>query len=288
MPGWYDWQLFQNARWQQNTPVWARTFLFYRGQSNIRYSLMPSMLRGLKSKRKFASHRLMARESRQQQIVNWIFRTTAHIEEVLPDANSLDKAQRLAVARHYGAPSYMIDFTTDPEIAAFFATREVSNRQQMGVIYVLNLVELFSLSGSTGLMCHENVKSGWALPYGYQKFIFLSPREGGPPQWSTAFVYFNAGLQLSLKCITVPQCHRVEAQKAVFFEISTIGRHFAHDVYAMALGKTWIFMRFFLCHKLCFFQSAGAYSNLDRGICEATLIPSHDPIEKALKSLGYT
>jgi len=112
---------------------------------------------------------------RQQQFLNWAANTQG-LEALAADEDSL-----YAVMQHYGIPTDLIDFTTDPSIAGFFAA-DTANPPEPGslsCIYCLNTDDLtgywrvnhqFSQGGDLRLV-RLNVPNLWRLEA--QQGVFL-------------------------------------------------------------------------------------------------------------------
>jgi hypothetical protein len=84
------------------------------------------------------------------------------IEAAIPGASDLSDLQKEAVARHYGAPSGLLDVTCEPEVAAVFAAK-ASTESEVGYIYAINLVELLSLAGAS---TSGRIRGGISWPCG--------------------------------------------------------------------------------------------------------------------------
>src|ERR1700730_8777206 len=81
------------------------------------------------------------RENAIQRLANfhaWLKR----VSDLQPIANDVDAT--LAVAQHYGIPTHLIDFSTDPRVAAFFAAHDppaTHAKSDRGCIICLNTQE---------------------------------------------------------------------------------------------------------------------------------------------------
>ena len=99
-----------SAREQQDARV-----LLYRGQSDKGYSLMPSVFRK-----------------------NFLRKEHTLINELMlkfPDGFSSNQFERLIKMQHYGLPTRLLDFSTNPLIALYFAC--LSNQDKDGEVIVL-------------------------------------------------------------------------------------------------------------------------------------------------------
>lgn len=72
----------------------------------------------------------------QLLLLSWL-RQTPGLSEIADDIDAV-----LSIAQHYGLPTSLLDFTTDPGIAGYFASSETKEGNQKGCIYCLNTDEL--------------------------------------------------------------------------------------------------------------------------------------------------
>ncbi|MEO0988977.1 MAG: FRG domain-containing protein [Cyanobacteria bacterium J06639_14] len=87
---------------------------WFRGQVSSEWSVVPSLLRD--------GVDLTSAEKRLDRFFGWV-QSTRGLEAIASDETAM-----YAVAQHYGIPTHFVDFTTDPDVAAFFAfdtTREI-------------------------------------------------------------------------------------------------------------------------------------------------------------------
>ena len=279
LPGWIDWRVLQAAFNNANVPTWARTPLLFRGQSDFHFGFQPTMLRGLLRPEGVDADGVKRRETEEKRILNLIF-NWSEIEGALPNALDLSATQRAAVARHYGAPSMLSDFSASIDVAAFFASQGQADSRAIGVIYCLSLVELLSLSGISGIMPAERgVLGAFSAPFGETSLTVLVPGDQGEPvPFEFVFNPTGWGLSLTPQWITVPECRRIEGQKAVFLEMRPSG---VGEFSPEAIASGWTFLRL-ICRKFCFRQGAGSYTNQERQIMPHQLMPPNDPIEALL------
>lgn len=111
----------------------AGTADLFRGQTRP-WPLLSSFVR------RSAADRAAAIE-RFERFLGWLDQ-----EPVLASI-AADDAKAIAVAQHYGLPTNFVDFTTEPRIAAFFATEPLPDDDQEDVscIFCLNFAELKQL-----------------------------------------------------------------------------------------------------------------------------------------------
>jgi hypothetical protein len=100
----------------------------FRGQTNAKWLVTSSAARLIPAQFEEAQQKM-------GRFVNWA-RDTLQMNAVSRDMDSL-----LAIGQHYGLATLFIDFTDDPEIAAFFAcdtTREIAPGQNAAIICLNN------------------------------------------------------------------------------------------------------------------------------------------------------
>lgn len=129
----------------------------FRGQAQDWPTISPSLLRGDEAGKENAS--LILEEFGEW--ANAVPQMSAYWE---------DPVQQTAIAQHYGLPTPYLDLTTDPEIAAIFATQSsTDNYDGQAVIYCFQNDELRELSG---FLLHEiDVVNLWRLKS--QKGVFV-------------------------------------------------------------------------------------------------------------------
>jgi hypothetical protein len=79
---------------------------WFRGQVSSEWFVVPSLLREAD---------LTSAEERLDRFYGWV-RSTAGLEAIASNERVM-----YAVAQHCGIPTHFVDFTTDPDVAAFFA-----------------------------------------------------------------------------------------------------------------------------------------------------------------------
>ena len=104
----------------QNEKKDYKNQIFYRGQSSINYDLEPSIFR--KGAKKI-----------EQDIYLKI------LSECSNDFNKeMTHIDRLSKMQHYGVPTRLLDVTTNPLVALYFACESEKNKSEDGRIYVFN------------------------------------------------------------------------------------------------------------------------------------------------------
>lgn len=92
--------------------------VLYRGQADETWSLLPAVFR---NEDDYMNESLYARE-----IQKWF----------AGDFKGLDKLEMLIKMQHYGVPTRLLDFTTNPLVALYFACRE--KRNTTGAVYCID------------------------------------------------------------------------------------------------------------------------------------------------------
>lgn len=103
---------------------------WFRGQSHD-WPLYPSASRrgnGPKEQKTITDEQLL--------LLSWL-RQTSGLSELANDVDAV-----LSIAQHHGLPTSLLDFTTDPGIAGFFAASDGQENFETGFIYCLNTAEL--------------------------------------------------------------------------------------------------------------------------------------------------
>ncbi len=106
---------------------------WFRGQVSSKWFVVPSLFRDAD---------LASAEERLDCFFGWV-RSTTGLEAIASDERAM-----YAVAQHYGIPTQFVDFTTDPDVAAFFAfdtTRKIPPRS-LSAIVCLDTKELLQVA----------------------------------------------------------------------------------------------------------------------------------------------
>ena len=113
--------------------------LFFRGHSNKNYDLKPAIMR---------NERLVARES---LAINQLVSESPNL--FLQDRAMID---RLVRAQHYGLPTRLLDLTSNPLVALYFACK--GSDEETGRVIVLKIDEdQIKYSGSDTVSCLANL-----------------------------------------------------------------------------------------------------------------------------------
>jgi hypothetical protein len=103
-----------------------RSWLF-RGQANAEWHLLPTLYRGNPD-----PYEINQRKKQTQDFVVALKQNSAVL-----GLFGLTDEQLLAVAQHYGFPTYLLDFTYNLEVAAYFAS-STNLTSEVGVIYCIS------------------------------------------------------------------------------------------------------------------------------------------------------
>lgn len=188
----------------------------------------------------------------------------------IKEVAELDDFRRRATARHYSCvPSPLLDVSTSPEVAAFFATGGGSTTPipgQIGMLWAIDLnfvVELFSLKTSS-------------VPGG-ERTVLTEERDrwGDNKKMFEDFGIYPACLEIA--SVELP-FRRPQAQHARFFSIT--------DEHGLALPLktelTWWSIIERQAYMCAFIQDGRPYENEAHNITAAALLPENEPLAVAL------
>lgn len=109
--------------------------LFYRGQSDVNYKLLPSL--GRRIRKELGSEGIY--ELYEEEIIR---RVKLEYPELFRDTNTIDE---MALMQHYGVPTRLLDVTENPLVALFFACR--NNPKKNGEVFLFaegTLMDIFT------------------------------------------------------------------------------------------------------------------------------------------------
>jgi hypothetical protein len=232
---------------------------------------MPTLYRTPQSGEDLQSE-LRSRRAQHARVTASIFENPM-IEAAIPGASDLSDLQKEAVARHYGAPSGLLDVTCEPEVAAVFAAK-ASTESEVGYIYAINLVELLSLAGAS---TSGRIRGGYQLalwPAGVTEIRYLAPNPPDPPTEETAIIRFAAEtwkrVRMTFSLVGVQNVARINAQKGVFIAmLETGGGPQARDMWHLLD---------IVSQKYFFRHTVDGYTPDNSDFCEDNLLPLNDPI----------
>jgi len=188
----------------------------------------------------------------------------------LPQLKQLDPFRRKAVVRHYSkVPSPLLDVSTSPEVAAFFATGGASRPAIPGKIGMLWAIDLNFLADLFSLKI-TSIPGGELIRMTEQREKWGDNRE----------MFEEYGVlptQLEINSVNL-DFHRPLAQHAQFVSLAGDGG----AVLPPKTELTWwsiIERRAAVC---AFIQDGTVYENADKNITAAALWPDDDPLANAL------
>lgn len=202
----------------------ANPTIFYRGQSSLSYSIVPTRFR--------LTHATDPTAEVRRRVEVEAERAGA-IRRHFADSGgaALSELQSRAVARHFGAPSTLVDFTFDAMVAAAFSHPRFNEQESregapFGVLYALDMGQLQDMFGMMA----------WAIgPDGGREIHLVNTRE----QWGLPFLTYDGTTgrlvertlavevpavlreqHARLRTCIVPDVSRIEAQQGLFLELS--------------------------------------------------------------------
>jgi hypothetical protein len=259
-------------------------FLFFRGEPDKRYGIMPTRYRFSGQPDPLAT---------TQERIGFETRCAAALEPYLRQHSTAPISDTVAraAARHFGAPSSFVDFSFNPEVAAFFAhprlTDAERNRKKCGVIYGLRYsaldrltgMQAWSLSPEGGRDIHGVIAfSVWSIPY---LACDLANVRIHPATLTIAIPEHLVGRPMTIRTRLVPAIPRIMAQQGIFLE-ANFDR--PEDWWSQVF--LWTVLDF-MTDKWCFLREASAYENAVGAITASQLFPPDDrPLERLTQ--GFT
>lgn len=115
------WAEFHEAIETSSDSNSASKSIFYRGVSDASYSLLPSIARGVS-------------KEELQSIETKMLGEFKRLSAPLVDRQNSSEIELLFLAQHYGLPTRLLDWTTSPLVALFFAVEK--DDQKDGVLHI--------------------------------------------------------------------------------------------------------------------------------------------------------
>ncbi len=113
---------------------WASNnhFVIFRGQGNSKYQLTPGIARTPKNKKKYPVAELLLIE--KEIIQEFKVLCNDHISS--HQINKQDELEVLSLAQHYGLPTRLLDWTSNPLAALFFSLQGIGEDEKDGEVAV--------------------------------------------------------------------------------------------------------------------------------------------------------
>jgi hypothetical protein len=252
----------------------AFPFVLFRGERQEEAGILPTAYRGLERFSPEMVPGVLRRRLARERAASRRMRMACALQ-----GHWLSEAQGKAAARHYGAPSPLLDFSFDPRVAAFFAhpgrpsgAPASQESQPRGILYCFRFALLQAFmevqgwkplpDGSIEIRFY-NTNPVWTVPY------LASDRNGGLVQ-AQCHIFIPphvAAEQPAIRIVSVPAIRRIRAQQSAFIEIRL--RDPGDFFTAMFL---WYLIDF-LCEKYCFLHGPQPYEDLSIGLSHSALFP---------------
>ena len=253
-------------------------WLLFRGESVERNGILPSLVRLLH----------LHPEGDRIDVVDSRGRLADRATRLMSKAHRADTGQELtetqgkALARQYGAPSSLLDFSFDPQVAAFFGhppftkdERRLSDERRLGILYCLDFsllnhvfpMSVWQIENDTVSIHLLQFSASVEIPYlsldeelglVTQRMLRLQlPRYLGMPV-------------ATLRGTPVAGVRRIAAQQGVFLEGATGG---SGTEFINRSLFVWCLLDF-LCHKWCYRRRDYQYNDPAAGITAESLLPA--------------
>ncbi len=251
-------------------------FRVFRGERSLRFNIMPTRFR-------FSGQPDPAEVTRER--VQFEMRCAEQMRQYLRNKGAPEASieQARAASRHHGCPSSFVDFSFNPEVAAFFAhpafnTDERERGADIGILYSLGIEDFEQLFG--GL-------AAWAIPpEGGRDILYMNINR----EWQIPYKSFDPVKQtiedatlrirvpehlvvkpVSIRTRIVTVIERIAAQEGIFIDGCFED---ANDWWSEVL--LWTVLDF-ASRKSCFLRADLAYENPAAGITAAKLYPPLEP-----------
>lgn len=250
-------------------------FMCFRGEFDRKFAIMPTRYR-------FSGEPDPLQTTRER--IKFEDECAGKISAYLNQQNSklvTDESAR-AAARHFGAPSSYVDFTFNPDVAAFFGHPEFKDRgadgvSGIGIMYGLDISgvidELFGMSGwsptpggGTAITAIP-VSFVWKIPY-----LSWNPK-GGILENAVLTVRLPDFWPITIRTHIVPEISRISAQHGLFLEAD-----FEQPENWWANVFLWGVLDFY-ARKWCFLRQDFAYEKPESRIDKKNLFHSNEKLD---------
>jgi hypothetical protein len=247
----------------------------FRGQSDATNGLEPSIERLSRSQQSNLS-------SKEEYIRTEFKRKARHYLQDLPDQE--DELGWLALMRHHGAPSRLLDWTRSPYVAAFFAAFD-ARRNKPCAIWAINqgklqqhALNMLREPDAQQLLHERNPEFEAADLRSWDDFI------SSTKNFEAAFLNLKPPAFLVAPVEPFRTNERMTIQQGLFLCASSLAFTFEKTLICMlryaGAGKNWLF-RFDIAPD----ARIGLLAELDKmNITEATLFPGLDGFARSLRT----
>ncbi len=244
--------------------------LLFRGQSEAGWSIFPTVLRGLDWSLPWLRDGLEHNLALVNRRLAW---TERFIDDLLAesaagrlgrDLSDFSREELQLTARHYGLPSWFVDFTHSEDVAAYFAT-EAATDHKWGLLHAFDLEWLHHLLGVSATTEYTESTLG----------IFFPPGNGVVPLAPDVHVQLSEARPLMVR-LRRPPLRRIRHQDAFFVSMGTPENQTTIDLPTLMDGYwTWYALEL-ACTKYAFLQTTPREA--PPAVTTARIYPPDDPI----------
>ena len=260
-------------------------FILFRGERREEFGILPTLYRPL-------AH---TEPRRHLTLLRELARRELHLARKIRFALLKGRRIRLktdqsrAAARHFGVASALVDFTFDPNVAAYFAHPRIQEDERasfdagkapLGIIYGFSYSQFgrcFTMQATTpggfGSAAIDFILLENVIHVPYLAFD-ESKKSIQPAVCSIVLPQHFVHRTITLRCVIVPGLERIRAQQGMFLEIA--GNVIDSYLDAVIL---WYVLDF-ICHKWCFLRTDAQFE-VRPSVSDESLFPTESRLVRA-------